>query len=87
MAIFTYEDKVIIKYLRDKLHGAKRIIADHPEKDWKVSVLNDLLRKIETTGEIDRKPGSGRPKSARMDENVELVEELICSQEDKPVLI
>ena len=29
------EDKIIIKYLRQKFgYGAKRIIKDHPEKSW-----------------------------------------------------
>ena len=34
---FTYEDKVIIKYLRQKYgFGHKRIVADHPEFGWNV---------------------------------------------------
>ena len=85
MAVLAYEDKVIIKYLRTKFkHGAKRIVADHPEKDWKVATLNDLISKIDTTGDIDRKPGSGRPKSAWTDRNIDFVRELICSQDDAP---
>ena len=85
MAVLTYEDKVIIKYLRMKFkHGAKRIVSDHPEKDWKVPTLNDLISKIDTTGDIDRKPGSGRPKSARTDGNIYSVKELISSQEYAP---
>ena len=29
------EDKIIIKYLRQKFgYGAKRIIKDHPENNW-----------------------------------------------------
>ena len=34
-------------------------------------------------GTVDRRPGSGR-RSARADENVDTVESLLLSQEDKP---
>ena len=65
MGVFSFEDKIIIRYLRHKYgYGAKRIVADHPEKDWKWRVLNDLLKKINETDEIDRKKGSGRPRTA-----------------------
>ncbi|XP_066910471.1 uncharacterized protein [Clytia hemisphaerica] len=33
---------------------------------------------------MDRRKGSGRPRSARTEENEHLVEEMICSQEDEP---
>ena len=83
MGVFTHEDKVIIRYLRQKYrHGAKRLIKDNPEKDWKPRALNNLLQKIDATNEINRKKGSGRPKTARSQENIEAVEELICSQEE-----
>ena len=85
MAVLTYEDKIIIRYLRQKHgHGARRIVADHPEKDWKISTLSDLVKKIDETGEIERKKGSGRPRSARTEHNIECTEEMICSQEDQP---
>ena len=60
------------------------MVADHPEKEWKVSALSDLIKKIDETGEIKRKEGSGRPRSARTDENINSAEEMICSQEDQP---
>jgi len=43
-----------------------------------------LLRKLCETGNTSRRPGSGRPKRARTEENVTAVEELVVSQEDKP---
>src|SRR6218665_1951200 len=43
------------------------------------------LKKIDTEGTTARKPGSGRPKTARTDANIKLVSDLICSQEDKPL--
>lgn len=43
-----------------------------------------MLKKIRSTGTVDRQQGSGRPRSVRTDENVEQVENLVLSQEDKP---
>ena len=42
------------------------------------------LQRFTQTGEITRRKGSGRPKSARTEENIEDVEGLILSQEDQP---
>ena len=41
------EDKIIIKYLRQKFaYGAKRIIKDHPEKSWGLCNVGYLLKKL-----------------------------------------
>ena len=40
-------------------------------------------KKIEETGVVARKEGSGRPKSARKEERIKLVEKMILSQEDQ----
>ena len=41
------EDKIIIKYLRQKFgFGAKRIIKDHPEKNWGLRNVGYLLKKL-----------------------------------------
>ena len=40
------EDKIIIKYLRQKFgYGAKRIIKDHHEKIWGLRNVGFLLKK------------------------------------------
>ena len=79
------EDKIIIKYLRQKFgYGAKRIIKDHPEKNWGLRNVGYLLKKIDETGDVKRREGSGRPKSSRTENNINAVKELISSQEDKP---
>ena len=45
------EDKIIFKYLRRKFgYGAKRIIQDHPEKNWGLRNVGYLLKKIDETG-------------------------------------
>ena len=79
------EDKIIIKYLRQKFgHVAKRIIKDHPEKNWGLRNVGYLLKKIDETGDVKRRKGSGRPKSSRTENNINAVKELISNQEDKP---
>ena len=79
------EDKIIIKYLRQKFgYGTKRIIKDHPEKNWGLCNVGYLLKKIDETGDVKRRKGSRRPKSSRTENNINAVKELISSQEDKP---
>ena len=43
-----------------------------------------MLKKIDKTGDVKRRKGSGRPKSSRTENNINAVKELISSQEDKP---
>ena len=79
------EDKIIIKYLQQKFgYGAKRIIKNHPEKNWGLRNVGYLLKKIDETGDVKRREGSGRPKSSRTENNINAVKELISSQEDIP---
>ena len=80
--VFSYEERVIIKYFRLKF-GAPRIVNNHPEYEWNVNDVKELVKKIDDTGDVARKEGSGPPKSARTEENIELVEEMILSQEEK----
>ena len=84
--MFTEEDRIIIKYLRTKWgHGREWILNKHPEKkEWTLGGIGTLLKKIDETNSIQRKPGSGRPREIRTQDNIELVEELILSQEDAP---
>ena len=84
------EDRMLIKQLRIQCHrsgkpwGVKRLQNEFPWKNWKTGSLEDLLRKIDRTGDCKRQPGSGRPKTVRTEENQQRVEELILSQEDHP---
>ena len=55
------EDKIIIKYLRQKFgYGAKRIIKDNPEKNWGFRNAGYLRKKINETDDVKRREGSGR---------------------------
>ena len=78
------EDKIIIKYLRQKFgYGAKRIIKDHTQKNWGLRNVGYLLKKIDETGDVKRREGSGRPKSSRTENNIKKRAN-ISSQENKP---
>ena len=58
---FTKEDKIGIKVLRqEKGYGAKKFVKEFPDRNWSLSSLNKLLKKIDQTGTVDRKPGSGK---------------------------
>src|SRR5215469_8828939 len=81
----SVEDKVLIKNLHLlKGYGWRRLMAEFPQKNWNKGSINSLIRKVKDTGSTSRRVGSGRPKSARTDENITAVKELILSQEDRP---
>jgi len=64
------------------------MIKEFPNKMWKRPDVDYLIKKIDLDGRTAKKPGSGRSKSARTTKNVEIVSEMICSQEaqsPKPV--
>ena len=83
--VFTEEDKVAIEFLWEtKCYGAKRLLAEFPSKQWLLGGLNKLLKKIDETGSVKRSKGAGRPQSVRHNDNIERVEQLALSQEDKP---
>ena len=85
MPKISEEDQVIIKHYRiDKGYGARKLLAEFPDKGWTRSGLEYLIRKIDATGSHKRVDGSGRPRSARTEDNIESVEELILSQEEAP---
>jgi len=85
MAPLTAEDRCLIKCLRlEKGFNAFQMMREFPSRKWKKRTLNDLIRKIDETGSGNRASCSGRPRSARTHENIQMVEELVCSQEGQP---
>lgn len=79
------EDKILIKNLYfSKGYGAVRLLNEFPDKGWNRGTVNHFIRHIKETGSIERKPGSGRPRSVRTIDNIDTVGELILSQEDAP---
>ena len=83
--VFTAEDKILIKNLvLLKDYSSCRLIKEFPNNGWNKSGLDKLLRKIRATNGVDRKPGSGRPRSMRTAEKIEAVQDVVLSQEDRP---
>ena len=62
----------------------KRLTDEFREKSWTNHGVNKLLKKLQDTGTVDRRPGSRRLCSASAEENVETINDLVLSQEDKP---
>lgn len=83
--VFSSDEKAVIKNdFLEKGWNANRICTEHPTKNWdRVSVYR-LLKRFQETGTMERKQGSGRPRTVCTEENENLVEQLICSQEDNP---
>jgi len=73
--VFSDEDEILIKSLYLKGYTAKRLIDEFSEKSWIKHDVNELLKKLRDTGTVDRRPGSGRPRSACTEENDETVNE------------
>ena len=67
-------------------HGylAKRFLKEFWNKGWCLSSVIKLLKKIDETCTVERKPGSDKKRTTRTVENVELVERLALSQENSP---
>ena len=64
--VFSYEQKVIIKYLGNKYkYGTARIANDYPEYKLKVNSVKKLLKMIGDTNDVAQHEGSGRSKSVR----------------------
>src|SRR5580692_9339893 len=82
---FTKEDKILIKVLRkEKFYGAKMLMKEFSNKGWCLSSVSKLLKKIDQTGTVDRKSGSGKKRTSSTTEHVDAVEELVQSQENAP---
>jgi len=67
--ILSDEDKILIETLYLKGYTAKRSTDEFPDKSWtKPGVNNKLFNKLRETGTVNRRPGSGRQRSARTED-------------------
>ena len=83
--VFSKDNLSVIKILRqDKHYGAKRFWKEFPNRNWSIAALNRLIAKIDATRSAEKRCGGGRPRTARIMENVDSVETLVMSQEDRP---
>jgi len=71
--ILSDEDKILVKTLYSKGNTAKRLTDEFSEKSWTKHGVNKLFKKLRNTGTVNRRPGSGRPRSARTEENAKLL--------------
>ena len=79
--MFSYEAKVIIKYLWIKYkYDAARIVNYHPEYEWAITGLTKPLKKLNETGEVAPKEGSRHHKSVPTEENNNLENEKTLSE-------
>ena len=63
-----------------KGYSSRTLIKEFPQKGWNKNGLDVLLCKIQATAGVDRKPGSGRPRSVRTPENINTVHDLVRSR-------
>ena len=84
--VFSKDDLSLIKILRQEKHyGAKSFQKEYPNRNWSIAALNQLIAKIDATGSAEKWYGGGRPCTAPHTlENVDSVETLVLSQEDRP---
>ena len=81
--VFSKEDKIIIQNdYEEKRWSAYKIWKDHSSKNWTYTSVKRLLKRFKDSCTMNRKEGSGRPRSVTRKENTDLIEELICSQEE-----
>ena len=82
---FSNKDKIIIKNdYEEKGWSAYKIWKDHSLKNWTYTSVKRLLKRFKDSGIINRKEGSGRPRSVTTEKNTDLIEELICPQKEAP---
>ena len=65
----------------DRLTKFGRII--HP-KNGIILLLSNLLKKLRKTGSIDRRNGSGRPRTVSTEADMGFIENLVYLQEEWP---
>jgi len=55
---------------------------EFPEKSWTKCGVNKLFRKLRDTGTVDRRLGSGRPRSVRTEESAKPLQKFPQSATD-----
>ena len=69
--ILSDEDKILIKSLYLKGYTAKRRLTDEfHEKSWTKRDVNKLFKNVRDTGTVNKRPGSGRPRSSARTEKM-----------------
>ena len=83
---FSDDNKILIKKIHVCISISIRVTVEDriPHKGQRISSINRLLKLFRDTATVDRRQGSARPLSARTDENIDQVNDMILTQEDQP---
>ena len=71
--VFSDKDVISTKSLYLNGYTSMRFTDEFPEKGWTKHGVNKLLKKMRDTGTVNRRPGIGRQRSARTEENANLL--------------
>ena len=83
--VFSKQDKFIIQNdYEEKGSSANKIWKDHQSKNWTYTSVKRLLKQFKDSSTVNRKENSGRPRSVTTEENTDLIQKLICSQDEAP---
>ena len=83
--MFSKEDKIIIQNdYEEKGWSAYKTWKNQSLKNWTYTSVKRLLKRFKDSDTMNRKEGSGRPRSVTTEKSTDLIEELICSQEEVP---
>jgi len=63
------------KSLYLKEYTTNRLTDEFPEKSKTKCGVNKLFKKLPDMGTVNRRPGSGRPRSARTEDNAKLLQQ------------
>ena len=85
VVVFSQEDKAVTKNdFLEKNWSVYWICKEHSTKKWNKVSIQRPLKHFYEHGSMDRRPGSGRPQTAMTEESEAMIEDLICSREEKP---
>ena len=77
--VFSKEDKIIIQNdYEEKGWSAYKTWKNQSSKNWTDTSVKRLLKRFKDSDTMNRKEGSGRPRSVTTEENTDLIKELIC---------
>ena len=83
MAPLTEEDRILIR--AEKGYNAHQMMIEFLSRKWNKYALHRLIKQIDATGTSNSR-NYGRKRSARTAANIAQVQELICSQDNNPVI-
>jgi len=64
---------------KEKLYSSRKFIREFPNKNWSRRGLDHLIKKIDESDSTARKSGSGKPRTASHDDNIDAVADLVES--------